>query len=230
MNSSIEHGPVFYERISKNKFKIHKIPLYSDNLGCDYKGYTPHYHKKKIFTAKQPDGSFLRTPIQIRQCQYVSSKRKQCQNKTYFLPYCKKHTRELLNLEVKTSTLKNAGLGLFAYNPSKKIVFKKSEFIHFYHGEVLTWSQYEQRYFAHLDPTGKKWFTPYAADAGENIIDSLIVRGVCGFANDNLKEPNAVYKYMRGNLGGFFAKRDIFHGEEIFISYGKEYWDSFPKS
>lgn len=116
-------------------------------------------------------------------------------------------------------------------------VFRKGEFVYWYHGEVMDRKKYGARYFSHLDPTDKYWFTPYALLMKDGrICDSICVRGILGMINDprNLNRCNISMMHHQWNADGHrnappcYATRDIFEGDELFTSYGDAWWGSFP--
>lgn len=221
--------------------KTEELPIYSDNLPT-YKGAVSPFVSPKFFVeARQPYGYF-KGFLQLRQCQYFDENQ-QCPEITPIQPYCRKHLLEILHLDVKTSTIKGAGNGLFAYSNTKfnendnQIVFKENQFIYSFHGELLSMSELKHRYQANLDTSSSKdqWFTPYAAclDA-TNVVDSIVIRGVMSMANDP-RDTNKVNTYeVVGTEDGkrvikVYASRNIRDNDEIFINYGKPFWWSFPK-
>jgi len=115
------------------------------------------------------------------------------------------------------------------------VVFRRGDFVYWYCGEILTRAQYEARYFAHLDPTRRLWFTPYALALKDGrICDAIFVRGVLAYVNDprDRNKCNLSLSHRpsteRPDLAPCYATRDIFDGDEIFCSYGAPWWGSFP--
>ena len=123
-------------------------------------------------------------------------------------------------LLVKTSKLPKAGKGLFT---DKQI--KKGKKIIEYKGEIIDWKEYEKRvkddkdgYLFFINKTRcidafstPKYKARYANDAeGLSRIKGL--------------KNNASYE-IHGDQCFIMAERDIDAGEEIFVSYSKEYWD-----
>ncbi|MBK9285231.1 MAG: SET domain-containing protein [Sphingobacteriaceae bacterium] len=124
-------------------------------------------------------------------------------------------------LQVKRSRLPKAGKGLFT-----KQAIKKGEAVIEYKGEIINWKEYSIRVKENRDgylffvnnkhcidayPTPKH-IARYANDA------SGLVR-VKGLRN------NCVYE-VHNNKCFIVATRNIEAGEEIFVDYTKEYWDS----
>ncbi|ANH82971.1 SET domain-containing protein-lysine N-methyltransferase [Niabella ginsenosidivorans] len=119
-------------------------------------------------------------------------------------------------LFVKTSTLPNAGKGLFT-----KVNIAKNEIITEYIGNLVTWKEVEQDvdngYIFHINDDAvidasknKNSFGRYANDAAG-------LQRVKGITN------NA--EYMEEGTRVFIkAKRAIPAGSEIFVAYGPQYW------
>ena len=142
---------------------IYTTPFYKSNIiveGLQDESYTL---TKEETLAPQPFGSFS-CPVQSRQCYHVEDNVR-CTKSTTIQPYCISHMKEQLQLEVKESTIKGAGKGLFASSREetnatlqKVPVFKRSELIHYFEGETMTYRQYEDRYGARFDPTNAMWY------------------------------------------------------------------------
>ena len=125
-------------------------------------------------------------------------------------------------LEVKKSTLPGAGLGLFA----KSHISKGSRIVE-YKGRRTVWKKveddYKNGYIYTIDPqhvidakTYKKALARYANDAH-------------GMVRKKGIKNNA--RYVVDGLKVFIeAMKDIPAGSEIFVSYGKEYWDVMRKN
>jgi SET domain-containing protein len=124
-------------------------------------------------------------------------------------------------LEVKISRLPKSGKGLYTTKP-----IKKGAKIIEYKGEIIKWNQYldrvkrnEDGYLFYIDnkrcidayPT-PQYKARYANDA-EGLSR---LRGI---------RNNSEYEIV-GNKCFIVANRDIAAGEEIFVDYTKEYWDS----
>ena len=123
-------------------------------------------------------------------------------------------------LIVKTSSLKNAGKGLFT---TKSI--KKGTKVIEYRGEIIDWKEYSKRvkedkdgylFFINKDRCIDAYSTPgykarYANDAA-------------GISRTKGLRNNCCY-HVEDNKCYILAEKDINAGEEIFVSYTKEYWD-----
>lgn len=123
-------------------------------------------------------------------------------------------------LLVKTSQLPNSGKGLFTTTN-----IKKGARVIEYLGEIIDWKEYELR--VERDEDGYLFFINK-----KNCIDAWNTpQHKARFANDaaglgrvkGLKN-NCVYE-TEENRCYILSTRDILAGEEIFVSYTKEYWD-----
>ncbi len=125
-------------------------------------------------------------------------------------------------LFVQDSLIPNAGKGLFT-----DCDIKKGEIVTEYTGEKLTWAECEKRNNNQEGVNGYFFFV-----SKNNCIDAQNTPESLGrYANDaqgykrvpGLKN-NAEYQIIK-RKPYIVAKRNIKAGEEIFVSYGKEYWD-----
>lgn len=123
-------------------------------------------------------------------------------------------------LKVKKSQLPEAGKGLFTDKPIKK----NSKIIE-YKGEIIDWKEYGKRVKEDKDGylfyINKKrcidaFATPQHKARFAN--DAAGIRRMKGLKN------NASYEIF-GEQCYIVADRNIDAGEEIFVSYTKEYWD-----
>lgn len=123
-------------------------------------------------------------------------------------------------LLVKISQLPNSGKGLFTTTN-----IKKGTRVIEYLGEIIDWKEYERR--VERDEDGYLFFINK-----KNCIDAWNTpQHKARFANDaaglgrvkGLKN-NCVYE-TEENRCYILSIRDILAGEEIFVSYTKEYWD-----
>jgi SET domain-containing protein len=125
-------------------------------------------------------------------------------------------------LMVKTSTIPNTGKGLFA-----KKQISKGSYITEYLGKISTWKDADHDdgnnayiYYINrkhvIDAKGSKAFAHYANDAS-------------GFKKIKGLSNNSEY-VVDGKRVFIVAKRDIAKGEEIFVGYGKDYWDTIRKN
>lgn len=120
------------------------------------------------------------------------------------------------HLFVKTSTLPNAGKGLFT-----KVAIAKNEIITEYIGNLVTWKDVEQDvdngYIFHINDEAvidasknKNSFGRYANDAA----GLQRIKGIINNA-EYLEEGTRVF---------IKAKKAIPAGGEVFVAYGPQYW------
>jgi SET domain-containing protein len=125
-------------------------------------------------------------------------------------------------LEVKKSTLPGAGLGLF----TKSNISKGSRIVE-YKGRRTTWKEvendYKNGYIYTIDP--------------QHVIDAKTYRkALARYANDaqGMVRKNGIKNNARYVVDGLKvyieAVKDVSAGSEIFVSYGKEYWDVMRKN
>lgn len=123
-------------------------------------------------------------------------------------------------LIVKKSQLPNAGKGLFTSTP-----IKKGTHVIEYLGEIIDWKEYERRvekdedgylFFINKKTCIDAWNTPEHKARYAN--DAAGLTKVKGLKN------NCIYE-VKKNQCFILSTRDIAAGEEIFVSYTKEYWD-----
>ena len=127
------------------------------------------------------------------------------------------------SLIIKKSRLKNAGKGLFTNSFIPK-GYRIVEYI----GKLSSWKDADHRggknvYIYYINRnhvidayTYKKAFARYANDA-------VGISKVKGIRNNAQYEKESLKVFIR-------ATRDIQPGEEIYVGYGKEYWDVIKKN
>ncbi len=123
-------------------------------------------------------------------------------------------------LVVKTSILPSAGKGLF----TNKLILKGQKIVE-YRGEIINWKEYERR--VNQDRAGYLLYINKkrcidAFDAHQ--YKARYANDAKGLSRIKGLKNNAVYE-IHGDKGFIVATRDIQVGEEIFVSYSKEYWD-----
>jgi len=128
---------------------------------------------------------------------------------------------ESKNLKVDVSTIPNSGKGLFA-----KKDFKKGEYICKFTGDYIDSKELERRdvggarsaYFIYIDDDttldvyDSKCLAKYANDAEG-------FRKIRGKKNNSALAQDGKNIYIQ-------ATKDIDAGDEIFVGYGKDYWDN----
>jgi SET domain-containing protein len=123
------------------------------------------------------------------------------------------------DLEVKKSTIPNAGKGLY----TKRDIKKGERFIE-YLGEIISWEECDVR--AEKDEGGYVFYI-----SRKKCIDAFHTpEALARYANDAnglVKIPgirnNCVYEIYK-HRGWIKATRNIKAGTEIFVSYGAQYW------
>ncbi len=162
--------------------------------------------------------------LECRQCSYhnPAQHNRRCRRTACIgFEMCWQHLMTQCHLKIQTSTLPGAGKGLFAWDPRRdgEIIFRKGDRIVQYGGEDLTHHQIDARY------GGDAGLAQYAIQVARNVVrDAACLRGTGSIANHRAN-PNAeiVPTRIPRNYGTMRAKRNIRHGQEIFISYGREY-------
>ncbi len=126
----------------------------------------------------------------------------------------------VMTLIVKKSTLPKAGKGLF----TSKLITKGEKIIE-YKGEIIDWKEYEKRvkedrdgylFFINKKRCIDAFNTPQHKARYAN--DAAGLSRVKGLRN------NAVYEIYH-NKCFIVSTRTIKPGEEVFVSYTKDYWD-----
>lgn len=157
--------------------------------------------------------------LKARQCAAETQKGERCKRRTRKqLPYCYEHTRIILHVEIRPSTIEGAGLGLFAVED-----FKKDDLIVPYEGEFIDEEELNRRYG---DDTAK-----YALQINKDLyIDSACSRGTGAFINQaqTKAKNNARLSKFPGRRtiaphASVRAIKSIKAGDEIFVDYGDEY-------
>jgi len=141
------------------------------------------------------------------------------------IPFEVCHTCALdyLHLQVRQSTIENAGLGVFAYNPhvdNDAIIFTKKAKILEYVGENITTQEVNTRY--------RDLTAPYAVRVNrDTAIDSTLARGLASLINTGgltLEENNCELSYAtRTRKMNIKATKNIRNNQELFCYYGDDY-------
>lgn len=126
-------------------------------------------------------------------------------------------------LEVRKSTIPGAGKGLFTKQP-----IKKGSYIVEYTGAITTWKEVDH-------DEGSNVYIYYVSR--KHVIDaSKNTKSYARYANDarGLQRPKGFRnnsQYVNDDNRIYIqALRDIAGGDEILVSYGKEYWDVIKKN
>ncbi len=172
-------------------------------------------------------------------CQAISTKTgRRCSRRTCQLfPYCWQHLRLIDGLAVKKSQIPGVGLGLYSFNKT----FHKGDRIVEYTGDVKPFNPHDPK----LNPYGVQINKKEIIDA-----DNPHRHSVARYSND-CRPINKQKHQCAGNnaklvyydpkdvkntefepyAGKVFieAIKTIHPGEEIFVSYGKAYWEDMKK-
>lgn len=132
-----------------------------------------------------------------------------------------------MSLEIKKSKIPGAGKGLF----TTKLI-KRGERVIEYTGEVITWKECQERN-EKKDGFGAYYF--YISDKkcidAEHVLDSLAryANDAAGFVRIPGVRNNCRYEVIK-NRAYIIASRNLNPGDEIFVAYGKEYWDALRQN
>ncbi len=151
--------------------------------------------------------------VESVQCEYKLNDGRLCLEPTKQTTLCKKHLKMYNHLEIKKSTIPNAGLGLFATSN-----LKADTFICEYKGEI----QYEIM-------SG-----PYVLELGKGkYLNGNSSINVGSYSNE-CHRNDKINCYCQGNNARLILNiddrvylrltRNVKAGEEIFTSYGNSYW------
>jgi len=161
--------------------------------------------------------------LQCERCQGTAKSGQQCKRTTCkVLPLCWQHLKNE-GLQVKASTIPEAGLGLFTLIPRKK-----NDVIAWYGGERLTKQQLDARYG---DDTA-----PYAiGNTDEDLIDGACNRGPGVYSNHETGARQNADLVASDNAYGepiieIVARKAIPANTEVFVNYGRSYWQTAGQS
>jgi len=177
------------------------------------------------FSFKQPaDNECFTCKLKCERCVGINRNGQQCRRQVCLgTNWCYQHLLSVRHLKIATSTIPNAGKGLFAENktaPANAILFRKGQTIIDYRGETIDDDELNDRYGAYT--------APYAVKVADNeYTDAACQRGVASHANSNANTQhsnNATLSLDRRNRRiNLKATKNIRNGMEIFASYGREY-------
>ncbi len=178
-----------------------------------------YYH----FQADNDEDIDFNEKLSSKQCEAVKSNGQQCRNKTVIGQiFCWIHRKHILNLQIKNSSLRNAGKGLFAYGRKNEIIFKPGQRICMYDGEIIDDEELADRYGEYTAPYAVQLHTRNGQEIYE---DAGIERGLGSLANHskNQSKLNARIGVSRQNRAQLIAIKNIKAGKEIFVDYGDDY-------
>jgi hypothetical protein len=148
-----------------------------------------------------------------------------------FSDHINESKKESDDLIVKTSTIPNSGNGLFA-----KRDFKKGEIIAYFTGKLIDNDKFDllKKHFSgypinHFGGTRGH----YLIDLGDKTLDTYDSDCLAKYANDiegpaktNKQNNSTIFSSKKRKSAYICATHNIKAGDEIFVSYGKEYWDN----
>jgi SET domain-containing protein len=122
-------------------------------------------------------------------------------------------------LVIKRSTLPHAGKGLF----TKKFIAKGSRIVE-YKGRISTWKEvskkdYDNKYIFYVKRDHVIDAAPYKKALARFANDAQGLKRVKGITNNACYEQDGLRIFIT-------AKKDMPTGSEIFVEYGKEYWQA----
>ena len=145
----------------------------------------------------------------------------QCRRTTCkYHKYCYQHAKSIHGLSIKKSRLPNSGNGLFAEKP-----FKKGEVVAMYSSEETKDPENDE------DKSGYGWTTKKGY-----IVDAASTQSGMGRWSNMCRKQNQRSKLCKGNnvIGvtsrnpvkvQFKALKNIQRGDEIYVSYGRDYFN-----
>ena len=140
-----------------------------------------------------------------------------------YVEYINEAKSQTKSLYVDKSTIPNSGNGLFT-----KKDFKKGQLICQFKGDLL-----DEDELSKIDTTGPRGH--YLIGLSNNMtLDVYNSKSLARYANDaegfkkvrGRRNNSTIYSSKNGKSAYIAATRDIKAGEEIFVSYGDEYWDN----
>ena len=163
----------------------------------------------------------FRGSLACERCQGKTKGGNQCSRKTCIgTGWCHTHLLNEKHLRIQTSSIPNAGKGLFALDETKapgEIIFKIGAKLIEYNGELVDSATLEERYG---DETA-----PYGIHINrDRFEDGAIHRGVGTLVNQSItaNKTNARFGVSRNRIV-LFTTKNIRNGQEIFVRYGNEY-------
>lgn len=176
--------------------------------------------------------------LSSQRCEGITGKGKRCKKQvTLGIPMCYAHLRKHHRLSIAKSGVH--GLGVFAYDALEDgPVFESGKKITEYAGETLTGAEIDARYGGN-DSTAPYAMLVYRPAARRGVdphresisVDAACHRGVSSFVNEARRAQDVNCKYVtdrnranpRNNKKVLVATKDIYHGEELLVSYGEAY-------
>ena len=154
--------------------------------------------------------------LKCGRCTAKTAKGTQCRNRVCIgVDICHAHRKSKLGLVVKTSTLPNAGKGLFTTKDLKKNRRLRVK----YQGDVLTREQNDERHGA-----SQYDHNAYGLQVGDRIVDASCKRGLSSLANGSKSKATSNAEFTKS--GFIRTTKKIPANKEILVHYGKDYFKS----
>lgn len=187
-----------------------------------------YFHFSYVNPRHPEEDKYFNHMLLSLQCSFVLSNGQRCKRKCVIgVPCCNSHLPIMYHLQIKQSTIPNAGKGLFVYDKTKnnnEIVFKgnrkvnnkdkKGDIICPYDGEIINKHELEERYGKQTAPYGIR----ISKDRYE---DAAIRRGVGSLVNH--QRPSNCEFIISNGVIKLRAINNLRNGDELFINYGNEY-------
>ncbi len=131
-------------------------------------------------------------------------------------------------LSIKKSKIPGAGKGLFAEK-----LFKRGDKVVEYLGEIVSWAECLKRNSKMKNGIGTYYFyinERKCIDAQYSVNEfARYANDAAGFVRIEGVRNNSFYQVDKGKAY-IVASRNIKIGDEIFVAYGKEYWDALREN
>lgn len=173
------------------------------------------------------------------------------------LPFCAEHLRTMLHVEIKASTIPNAGLGVFACHPNPKpgatIVFQKHRKITFRYGGNQSSKKEQDERYTDSENTVAPYTLQLQSKKQSILLDGACHRHVSSMMNHaftsqekkvlaNPQTPLEIQQAFHNAFtdksftancifsenGDIMALNNIIHGQELLVSYGLDYFRNAP--
>lgn len=180
----------------------------------------------KYFHFHTPQNNF-NGQLQSQQCEFILVTGNRCRRRCLIgLPMCRPHLEKRYHVEIKQSTIPNAGLGLFVKDRTRddnEVIFRANDTIVPYSGELLPNGRQTilNRYGMNTAPYGIA-----ISEARGDFEDGALRRGVGTLVNH---KPHSQANSRIGitntqpRKAQIKATKNIRNGQEIFASYGNTY-------
>lgn len=164
------------------------------------------------FSYKANNTSFTK-PLEKSVCTAKTEEGLPCDRVTFVEPLCPAHLAQIFNVAVRPSSIPDAGLGVFALRD-----FKKNEILTPpYTGRTMNDAELFEIYQGNT--------SPYALEIKKDVNADAAWRRSWGAFINHAKKPNAKFAIYCGTAN-IRAVADIKAGSEIFLDYGKDYFQT----